>query len=92
MLADVDSIRVLISKLHSLSLLVFDRVGVWLVFESFFGTTLFNYNKINITKLVNFDKDCASQYLETILFIQLQCFSNKFISPLLCGFRKGYIV
>ena len=25
-----------------------------------------------------------------MLFNQLQRFSNKFLSPLLCGFRKGY--
>ena len=31
----------------------------------------------------------ASKIFESILFSQLQCFSNKFPSPLLCGFRKG---
>ena len=32
----------------------------------------------------------VSKILERILFNQLQRFSNKFLSPLLCGFRKGY--
>ena len=32
----------------------------------------------------------ASKIFESILFSQLQRFSNKFPSPLLCGFRKGY--
>ena len=31
-----------------------------------------------------------SEIFEKILFNQLQRFSNKFLSPLLCGFRKGY--
>ena len=30
--------------------------------------------------------------LERILFNQLQNFSNKCLSPLLCGFRKAYII
>ena len=33
----------------------------------------------------------VSKIFEIILFSQLQRFSNKFLSPLLCGFRKGYI-
>ena len=32
----------------------------------------------------------VSKIFERILFNQLQCFLNKFLSPLLCGFRKGY--
>ena len=32
----------------------------------------------------------VSEIFERILFNQLQCFLNKFLSPLLCGFRKGY--
>ena len=32
----------------------------------------------------------VSKNFERILFNQLQCFSNKFISPLLYGFRNGY--
>ena len=32
----------------------------------------------------------VSKIFERILFNQLQRFSNKFLSPLLCGFRKGY--
>ena len=32
----------------------------------------------------------VSKIFERILFSQLQRFSNKFLSPLLCGFRKGY--
>ena len=32
----------------------------------------------------------VSKIFEIILFSQLQRFSNKFLSPLLCGFRKGY--
>ena len=31
-----------------------------------------------------------SKIFERILFNQLQCFSNKFLSPLLCGSRKGH--
>ena len=27
---------------------------------------------------------------EGVLFDQLRKFSNKFLSPLLCGFKKGY--
>ena len=32
----------------------------------------------------------ASKIFERTLFNQLQRFSNKFLSPLLCGFRKRY--
>ena len=32
----------------------------------------------------------VSKIFERILFNQLQRFSNKFFSPLLCGLRKGY--
>ena len=32
----------------------------------------------------------VSKSFERILFNQLQRFSNKILSPLLCGFRKGY--
>ena len=32
----------------------------------------------------------VSKIFERILFNQLQRFSNKFLSPLLFGFRKGY--
>ena len=32
----------------------------------------------------------VSKIFERILFNQLQRFSNKILSPLLCGFRKGY--
>ena len=32
----------------------------------------------------------ASKIFERILFNQLQRFSNKFLSPLICGFRKAY--
>ena len=32
----------------------------------------------------------VSKIFERILFNQLQCFSNKFLLSLLCGFRKGY--
>ena len=32
----------------------------------------------------------VSKIFEIILFSQLQRFSNKFLSLLLCGFRKGY--
>ena len=32
----------------------------------------------------------VSKDFERILFNELQRFSNKFLSPLLCGFRKGY--
>ena len=32
----------------------------------------------------------VSKIFEIILFNQLQRFSNKFLSPLLCGFRKEY--
>ena len=32
----------------------------------------------------------VSKIFERILFNQLQRFSNKFLLPLLCGFRKGY--
>ena len=42
-----------------------------------------NYRPISILPTV-------SKIFERILFNQLQCFSNKFLSPLLCGFRKGY--
>ena len=42
-----------------------------------------NYRPINILPTV-------SKIFERILFNQLQRFSNKFLSPLLCGFRKGY--
>ena len=42
-----------------------------------------NYRPISILPTV-------SKIFERILFNQLQRFSNKFISPLLCGFRKGY--
>lgn len=31
-----------------------------------------------------------SKIVERVLFNQLTNFSNKFLSPLLCGFRKGY--
>ena len=31
-----------------------------------------------------------SKIFEKVLFDQLTKFSNKFLSPLLCGFRKGY--
>ena len=42
-----------------------------------------NYRPISILPTV-------SKIFERILFSQLQRFSNKFLSPLLCGFRKGY--
>ena len=42
-----------------------------------------NYRSISILPTV-------SKIFERILFNQLQRFSNKFLSPLLCGFRKGY--
>ena len=42
-----------------------------------------NYRPISILPTV-------SKIFERILFNQLQRFSNKFLSPLLCGFRKGY--
>ena len=42
-----------------------------------------NYRPISILPTV-------SKIFERILFNQLQLFSNKFLSPLLCGFRKGY--
>ena len=42
-----------------------------------------NYMAISILPTV-------SKMFERILFNQLQRFSNKFLSPLLCGFRKGY--
>ena len=32
----------------------------------------------------------VSKMFERILFNQLQRFSNKFLSPLFCGFRKEY--
>ena len=32
----------------------------------------------------------VSKIFERILFNQLQRFSSKFLSSLLCGFRKGY--
>ena len=32
----------------------------------------------------------VSKIFEIILFSQLQRFSKEFLSPLLCGFRKGY--
>ena len=41
-----------------------------------------NYRPISILPTV-------SNIFETILFNQLKRFSNKFLSPLLCGFRKG---
>ena len=42
-----------------------------------------NYRPISILPTV-------SKIFERILFNQLQHFSNKFLSPLLFGFRKGY--
>ena len=42
-----------------------------------------NYRPISILPTV-------SKIFERILFNQLQRFSIKFLSPLLCGFRKGY--
>ena len=42
-----------------------------------------NYRLLSILPTV-------SKIFERILFSQLQRFSNKFLSPLLCGFRKGY--
>ena len=42
-----------------------------------------NYRPISILPTV-------SKIFERILFNQLQLFSNKFLLPLLCGFRKGY--
>ena len=42
-----------------------------------------NYRPISILPTV-------SKIFERILFNQLQRFPNKFLSPLLCGFRKGY--
>ena len=42
-----------------------------------------NYRPISILPTV-------SKIFQRILFNQLQRFSNKFLSPLLCGFRKGY--
>ena len=42
-----------------------------------------NYRPISILPTV-------SKIFERILFNQVQCFSNKFLSPLLYGFRKGY--
>ena len=42
-----------------------------------------NYRPISILPTV-------SKIFERILFNQLQRFSNKILSPLLCGFRKGY--
>ena len=32
----------------------------------------------------------VSKFFKRILFNQLQRFSNKLLSPLICGFRKGY--
>ena len=42
-----------------------------------------NYRPISMLPTV-------SKIFERILFNQLQRFSNKFLSPLLCGFREGY--
>ena len=42
-----------------------------------------NYRPISILTTV-------SKISQRILFNQLQRFSNKFLSPLFCGFRKGY--
>ena len=42
-----------------------------------------NYRPISILPTV-------SKIFERILFNQLQFFANKFLSPLLCGFRKRY--
>ena len=42
-----------------------------------------NYRSIRILPTI-------SKIFERILFNQIQRFSNKFLSPLLCGFRKGY--
>ena len=42
-----------------------------------------NYRPISILPTV-------SKIFKRILFSQLQRFSNKFLSPLLCGFRKAY--
>ena len=42
-----------------------------------------NYRPISILATV-------SKIFERLLFNQLQRFSNKFLSPLFCGFRKGY--
>ena len=42
-----------------------------------------NYRPISILPTI-------SKIFESILFNQLQRFSNKFLLPLLCGFRKGY--
>ena len=42
-----------------------------------------NYRPISILPIV-------SKIFERILSNQLQLFSNKFLSPRLCGFRKGY--
>ena len=42
-----------------------------------------NYRPISMRPTV-------SNIFERILFNQLQRFSNKFLSLLLCGFRKGY--
>ena len=42
-----------------------------------------NYRSISILATV-------SKIFERTLFNQLHRFSNKFLSPLLCGFRKGY--
>ena len=42
-----------------------------------------NYGPISVLPTV-------SKLFERMLFNQLQRFSNKFLSHLLCGFRKGY--
>ena len=72
MLADVDSISLLISaRLHSWSLLVFDGEGGGLVFESFLGPILFNYNK-NITKLIAFNENCVSWYVLLFAYCKIE--------------------
>ena len=42
-----------------------------------------NYRPVSVLPTI-------SKIFERILFDQLTKFSNKFLSPLLCGFRKGY--
>ena len=44
-----------------------------------------NYRPISILPTV-------PKIFQGILFNQLQRFSNKLLSPLLCGFRKGYSI
>ena len=44
-----------------------------------------NYRPISILPTVE-------KIFERILFNQLQSFSNKFLLPLLCGFRKGAVL